>query len=123
MEFKKPELRQQLLEAPTLLRFVAQEFEWISRRYGKEPVVTRVTERIDGSSGVHSLGRAFDVRDVHGGKHHYTDAEREAIINHINAVFPRKDGYKTCIWHSFQGGPGHFHCQVSADTMNHGVEL
>ena len=83
---------------------------------GITPVLTRVKDVVQGESGVHPDGRGADFRDKYLGKSLYSEDERNALISMINAMHPRSDGYKTCIWHSFGGGPEHFHLQVPPKT-------
>ena len=119
MDFKEPRLKDQLETAPTLLKLAAEEFAALVAKFGKTAVVTRVTDPVEGESGVHLDHRAVDFRDEFDGKFLFSEKERLAILNYINARFPRNDGKDTIIWHSFDGGPHHFHVQVAAATKSH----
>jgi hypothetical protein len=112
MYFKSPELRKQYKVAPALLKLIVEEFQFLSLRFGKEPTVTRISDPVSGESGVHPAGRAMDIRDEYMGKYTYEETEREALLNYINGLFPRTDGKKVIIHHSFGGGPFHFHIQI-----------
>jgi hypothetical protein len=115
MQFKEKKMRDQLFAANTLLLRMANQFEILSMRLGKEAVVTRVSDYFDGESGVHLVGRGIDFRDDHMGKRLYTDDEAEKLCKNMNNTFERYDGKHTCIHHSFYGAPVHFHIQVAAD--------
>lgn len=119
MEFKEPRLIDQFANAPTLLKLAVEELAFIASRFGKTVTVTRVTDAVEGESGVHLDHRAVDIRDEFNGKFLFTEKERLAILHYINARFPRNDGKETVIWHSFGGGPHHFHVQVAATTKTH----
>jgi hypothetical protein len=119
VEFKEPRLKEQFDAAPTLLKIAVEELAHIASRFGKTATVTRVTDAVEGESGVHLDHRAVDIRDEFGGKFTYSEKERLAILHYINARFPRNDGKETIIWHSFGGGPHHFHVQIAATTKTH----
>lgn len=114
MQFKEKKMRDQLFGAHTLLMDMAREFERASMELGIEPVVTRVTDHFDGESGVHLYGRAMDFRDEHRGDRLYTDSEVKIICDKLNKKFKRYDGKSSCIHHSFNEGPAHFHVQVAS---------
>lgn len=118
MEFKTESLRNELLYSPALLFIIANHFDMMSSYFRKRMVITRVWEKIDGSSGVHEAHRAFDVRDEFEGIYLFNEKEREMIIKSLNAKYPRTDGKEVCIWHSFKGGPHHFHIQIPADPKS-----
>jgi len=128
LEYKYEHLESELRRAPTLLQYMAKEFQRISLMYGKEPVITRILDSVEGSSGVHEQSRAIDFRDEHFNESGervvlYTKNERLAILHHMRALFPRRDGFKTIIWHRFNGGPGHFHVQCADKSIEQGVEI
>lgn len=119
MKLKDPSLESEWASAPVFLKEIMIDFDRISRRLGIDPVITRILQRIGGSSGVHEDGRALDVRDEYQGKHTYNQTQRDALVNYINARYPRNDGYLTCIHHGFQGGPEHFHIQIARDMLKY----
>jgi len=98
------------------LQIVAWDFETISKKLGIEPLVTRVSDKIEGSSGVHEAGRGIDFRDEHPKKTFlYNHICRVAINSHMQKKFARKDGKPTAYWHSFEGGLHHWHIQTPAE--------
>ena len=113
MRFKEPHMQAQYLSRPSKLLEACRYFAELSEEIGIEPVVTRVTDKVPGESGVHPAGRAVDFRDEVGGSRLYTDEQVSSIVNAVNAKFPRDDGKLTCIHHSFNGGPLHFHIQIA----------
>ncbi len=130
--FKQDHLREQYEDVPLLLQFIAEDFCEESRTYGVEPVVTRIRDAVacatDSSgeliceSGVHPDGRAIDFRDEHdsGGMRRrrlYSDHIAQSICRVINERYARDDGKPTILHHSFNGGPLHFHCQVSVSQL------
>lgn len=119
MKFKENHMREQFEKIPVFLREIAFDFSRISRKLGIDPVITRILDPVSGESGVHTDGRAIDFRDEFNGKFTYTVDQRLALIHYINARYPRKDGKQTIIWHSFGGGPHHFHIQISTLTKTH----
>lgn len=115
MKFKEAHLIDQYNARPEALKEVCRYFEELSLEFGVEPVVTRVTDRVPGESGVHPAGRAVDFRDEFApGLFLYSPEESARIVEAINERFPRTDGKKVCIHHSFSGGPKHFHIQIQA---------
>ena len=117
MKFKEPELEDQFKKAPLFLQRMAFDFDEESKRaFGIEGVVTRITARIEGSSGVHEDGRAIDFRNEHGGMNLYTPDQRDYMVNYMNALYPRNDEKPTCYHHSFNNGPAHFHIQLAVFT-------
>ena len=64
MIFKEEKLQAELHSRHTLLQQMAADFESLSRSFGIEPVVTRILERIVGSSGVHEDGRGIDFKTL-----------------------------------------------------------
>ena len=81
----------------------------------REIIITRVTDAVDGESGVHPAKRAFDCRYQTSGGYYYTHEEAEMIRDKVNERFPRKDNRVTCMIHSFNGGMEHFHLQIPFD--------
>lgn len=123
VQFKTLAAYQEYFAVPYRLLQMASMFCEISQGFGVTPVVTRVKEAVEGESGVHRDGRAIDFRDqvtVFDAKLNdyksvflYTESQAQELLKRINSTFPRKDGRDTIIRHSFQGGPIHFHLQVS----------
>lgn len=109
MKFKQPHLKEEFDTRPEMLKQMAYFFERCSMEWGIEPVVTRVLERISGSSGVHEAGRAIDLRSTI-----YTQEQIVKLLDLVNRMFVRKDGKRVLIYHSFNGGAYHFHLQSSA---------
>lgn len=107
MKFKQPHLKEEFDTRPEMLKQMAYFFERCSMEWGIEPVVTRVLERIEGSSGVHEAGRAIDFRSTI-----YTEEQIVKLLDLVNRMFRRKDGKRTLIYHSFNGGAFHFHLQT-----------
>jgi hypothetical protein len=129
MQFKETKLVNQFAKTPTLLKRILGDADRLAKEFGKEITLTRILGKIEGDSEVHRDYRAADARDEHGGQRVFTLDERLAIIHYINARYPRTDISKTsgkplqtCYYHSFKGGPEHFHFQVSALTKNHRQE-
>ncbi len=116
MIFKAEHMESQYRERPKRLKEIIEFFDAICESRGKEAVITRVTDPVDGESGVHPAGRAVDCRNETRYKTEcaflFSLAEAKEIEELINRKFPRKDGKKTCIHHSFDGGPYHFHFQI-----------
>ena len=123
MEFKHESLKAELLYSPSLLYLIVEHFEAICVYLRKPVVITRVWEEVQGSSGVHEAHRAVDIRDEHDGKFLFSTQEKDMIVGHMNRIYPRSDGKKVCIWHSFNGGPFHFHIQIPADLKKIDISL
>lgn len=122
MKFKDPKLIDELHTCSIFLMDMADKFDSFSKMVaGQEAIITRVKERIEGSSGVHEDSRAFDVRDEFEGGRLYTDEQVKRITTYMNDAFPRNDGKPTCIHHSFNNGPLHFHVQIALFTKTHSV--
>jgi len=114
MIFKEEKLQAELHSRHTLLQQMAADFESLSRSFGIEPVVTRILERVVGSSGVHEDGRGIDFRDEHPkGVFLYTSDQVRFLLSKINAKYRRTDNFLTLIHHSFSGGMTHFHLQLA----------
>lgn len=116
MNFKEPQCSDQLYSSHPKLVEVANAFDTISNTFNIDAVVTRVWDAVCGDSGVHEAHRAVDFRDEtrgpNGSEFLYTADEINQIVGHINECYPRDDGKLTCIHHSFQGMPYHFHIQI-----------
>ena len=117
LKYKFPELRREFEGLPEKLREMALCFNALSAEFGIEAVVTRVLEAVPGSSGVHEVGRAVDFRDAHENAFTYNEDQRLALLYYIRAKFPRGDTKKSIIWHSFNGGPHHFHLQIPKEWL------
>lgn len=120
MIFKDPGLQDQLAQSPPHLTTVANYFDQASKRLGVQADCTRVWEHICGDSGVHEAHRAVDFRDeTRNSFGHsqflYSAAQVQMLVAELNEQFPRKDGKLTCIHHSFQNGPFHFHLQIGPE--------
>lgn len=112
IEYKHDYLEHELNKVHPELKNVLRAFQSISLDFEKVPVITSIFRE---DSGVHKAGRAIDIRDQHGGSFVYTEEERLALVNYINAVYTRSDNKKTCLWHD--AGTGfHFHLQVRTDA-------
>lgn len=107
------------METPLFLRAIVDEFERKSLEMGIEPVITRVSDPVEGESGVHPQKRAVDIRDEHNGRRTYTPAQRDLLIDYFNTKYRRRDGRPTVVWHSFKGAPHHFHIQVAASMSTY----
>lgn len=117
IKFKSIQVSREFDEAPIFLKIIAKDFALASIDKAIEPVITRVMEPVDGSSGVHEAGRAVDFRNEFNGKTLYSPSQVAELIAYINAKYYRNDDKPTMIHHSFNGGPFHFHIQISADNM------
>ncbi len=120
MNFKLPKHRDQFNNAPLLLKHILYSAdEYCKQHFHKELTVTRVNDPVDGESGVHPDYRGVDCRDEFLGHPMFTMEESMQLVNYINDRFKRNDGYKTCIHHSFDNGPKHFHFQISVYTKTY----
>lgn len=124
MKFKSNEVKEEFLKTSIFLRQMAEDMDSLSQElFRKELIITRVKEQIEGDSGVHDDNRAFDVRDEYEGVRSFTEGETALLLDFMNTKYKRNDGKPTCINHSFNGGPHHFHVQISAYTKTYeGVE-
>jgi len=123
MNFKSPDVEAEYNQVSVLLHLMANDFETASKLFaGQDIMITRVKEHICGDSGVHEAHRAFDVRDEFEGARLFTDAQVKILVDHMNALYPRNDGKPTCIHHSFNGGPFHFHIQLALLTTAYEVK-
>lgn len=110
MKYKHPHLKEEFETRSETLKQMAWFFERCSMEWGIEPVITRVLERIDGSSGVHEAGRAIDFRSSI-----YTEEQIVKLLDLVNRMYRRKDGKRTLIYHQFNGGAFHFHLQTPSN--------
>lgn len=123
MQFKNKDLKGQFLRLPKILQDIAIRMNHLFQDLNKPMVITRIFGKIEGSSGVHEAGRAFDVRneyfDEHGKQKRLLNEDEVAfVIGEISKDFPRRDHVSRIIHHSFNGGPYHFHVQCGAhETM------
>ncbi len=117
MLFKQDELKHELAATTIFLQDMAENLDrFVRLSTGMEIMITRVVEHICGDSGVHEANRAFDVRDEFDGQRTFSDEEIEKILNFMNQAYPRNDGHKTAIHHSFNGGPYHLHIQIALNV-------
>ena len=115
MIFKEERLRDEFYTLPAMLQVMAVHFEQLCiAYYKKDPVVTRVLEKVEGSSGVHEAGRGIDFRYAHGSETFVSEHDAQFLVSEMNRKFPRTDSKKCMILHSFGGGPMHFHLQLQA---------
>ena len=116
LKFKQPHLREQFEQSSHVLKFITYDFDFLSSKFRKDPMITRVWDVVEGESGVHPDKRALDIRDEFNNEYYYSEEEVKALINYINARWQRNDGFKTCLYHSFNEGPKHFHLQIPVST-------
>ena len=106
---------------PEKLKEICNAFITISEEHLVDPVITRVSDPVEGESGVHTQHRAVDFRNQYfNGKHNvwlYSQETVDAIVNEINSRYPRNDGKLVCLHHSFKGEPSHFHLQCDYDWL------
>ena len=126
MLFKTEEIRTQFYKSPSLLRAIALDIERLSKMFGIDPMITRVTDPVEGESGVHLDHRAVDFRVEYSDdkgeiKRLYTVNQATAIEDFINRLYPRRDGFKTAIVHPSKEGLSHIHCQIY-DRVKTGME-
>lgn len=118
MKFKTEQVEKEWLMIPFPLRIIAEDFATKSKNeYNIECTVTRILEKVNGSSGVHEDYRGLDFRDQHGGSFLFSEAQRNEMLEYINEKYKRFDGKPSMIWHSFNGGAFHFHLQIPRDVL------
>lgn len=121
MKFKEPHMAVQYEKRHPRLKEVCRYFCELSMDFGVDPVVTRVTDTVEGESGVHPAGRAVDfrneIRTEKGSVFLYPTAVAQEFVAKINGKFPRSDGKVVCLHHSFNGAPYHFHIQVPVEWV------
>lgn len=111
MIFKEAKHALELQTSCQKLQDVAEFFaNYSEEKFGIKAIVTRVREKIEGSSGVHEQGRAIDFAS----RGRYSKEQVNEILDAVNTAFQRNDRFKTAIHHSFRGGALHFHLQVPA---------
>lgn len=115
MVFKEERLKEEFFKAHPMVRLFSIHFEQLCiAHFNKDPVCTRIFEYVKGATGIHSTGRAIDFRNEHAGKWMFSKEEARFLVSEMNRKFPGNDKYATCLHHSFNGGPHHFHIQLSA---------
>jgi|ERR1039457_2612052 hypothetical protein len=120
MLFKTPEVEEEFEHLTVLLQDIAVHLDLFCTKSGfKEITVTRVLEHVCGDSGVHEAKRAFDVRNEFDGQRTYTDEQMTSIVDYLNRMYPRNDGFPTALHHSFHGGPFHLHVQIALNVMTY----
>lgn len=118
MRFKLPHMKAQFDELPKALKQVCEDFCRLSKKFGVEPVVTRVSDPVAGESGVHLAKRAVDFRDqTSDGRRLYTDEQVKEIVVVLNRLHERTDGKPTCYHHAVPGSTFHFHLQVPPGSV------
>lgn len=124
MKFKTESLEDEYISRPRRLREICEKFDELSKKHKITATVTRVLERIDGSSGVHEAGRGVDFRNEviakNGSVFLYDSKTSKTIVDELNTLYPRTDGKKVCIHHSFNGGAYHFHIQIPVSWIEKG---
>lgn len=110
--FKTKRVRKQFKDTPKILKLIVRDFDVVAGLFEKDIVLTRVKDSVKGGSGVHKANRAVDVRNEHLGKKIFSDVQAYALVDFINTLYPRTDGMKTVVYHSFNGNPFHFHFQI-----------
>lgn len=128
MKFKNDVAKLDYGVIPEKLRKMCEDFETFSLFYGIDPVVTRIREGVCGDSGVHEAGRAVDFRNQYilpdGSRGFlYRSDQWEDIVHQMNLRYPRADKRPSCIHHSFERGPMHFHIQLEATQLLPGEPL
>lgn len=125
MKFKLEHMREQLDGCPAKLQEIALYMDHASRaQFGKELVITRVTDGVPGESGVHQCHRAFDARIEYATGHgdetawYYTEEEAAKLAELVNTQYPRTDKKLTCMVHRFKNGKLHFHVQIMSIWAN-----
>ena len=114
MKVKHHHYTEQFNNAPILLQIIAYDFRTRSLEFGIEPVITRITDTVEGESGVHPQERGLDFRDFHMNGCLYTEEQSQSIVHYINGKYQRIDDYLVCIHH---GDPKHFHLQIPLQTI------
>jgi len=111
--FKRKHLEKEFKLLPRKLQDIFLDFaDYSKSEFGIIPTITRITEHVEGSSGVHEAGRALDVRNEFMGKKKYSPHKVKKVLEYINEKYPRDDDYKVLVHHKFKGGPAHFHFQT-----------
>lgn len=113
MKFKLQHMEEQLKETPLQLQEMVDEFCELSQAMAVEPIIVRVADPVEGESGVHLDYRAVDFRNQHRDSWMYTEEQVNALCQHFNQKYSRRDGKPTLLHHSFRGAPYHFHLQIA----------
>lgn len=116
MQFKEEKLKNEFFSMHPIVRYMAAHFEQLSLYHFKiDPVVTRILEHVAGATGIHEAKRAIDFRDESPkGTFLYTSEQVKFLLSEMNKRFPGNDKFLSCIHHSFNKGPHHFHIQFSS---------
>lgn len=115
--FKDSRLKEEFESTPLLLQLITKDLaHFCETTFNKDVIITRVLEKIEGSSGVHEDSRAVDIRNQHDEKFFFTELEIAPMLDYLNNKYYRNDGKPTAIHHSFCGGPLHIHIQI-ADSV------
>lgn len=124
MKFKSDIVQNEFFSTTIFLQQMAIDMDnYCKKRFNKEIFITRVKEKVEGATAVHDDGRAFDVRSEFEGVKLFDSFEVASILDFMNTKYRRNDKIPTCIHHSFNGGPYHFHVQIAALTKAYeGVE-
>lgn len=121
MKFKTDSAKEQLGQSCAKLQEVVAYFEQLSLKEGIEPLCTRMWDAVCGDSGVHEAKRAADFRNETrlgtDSAFLYSKESTKSIVDAMNQRYPRKDGKVTCMHHSFQGAPFHFHLQIMVSDI------
>lgn len=116
MKFKSATIMQQYEILPEKLKEICDEFDKLAKDNGITAIVTRVSDPVEGESGVHLDHRAVDFRNQYNNGTSlvclFPMELVEEIVETINTLYVRQDKYKTIIHHSFNGGMYHFHLQI-----------
>lgn len=84
-------------------------------------MVTRVSDPVEGESGVHPMFRAVDFRNEYtenGSKKWLYPVEVvDYIVLTLNVKYPRDDGKFVAKHHSFKHGPFHYHLQIPVEWV------
>ena len=118
MQFKELSLKIQYKNSSAMLKMIAMDFEKISMHWGIEPVITRITDPVENESGVHVQKRAIDIRNEYMKQRIYNIEQVNALVNFINATYPRLDKYKTILHHRVDGSVWHFHIQIPYNSTD-----
>lgn len=110
ISFKEPHFRQQLQNAAPRIRSVVNDIAGELHILGDKAIISRVTDKVKGETGVHQTGRAVDIST------RQLDLKTiKAIVTTMNLRYPRYDGFETVMYHKAKGGVYHLHIQVPTD--------
>lgn len=114
MNFKDDRIKDQFQKLPLALKDIAKFMdEWLTKE-GKELIVTRAFDPVEGESGVHLNYRAFDARVETSEGFYIPLSMAFKLKDLVNNTFKRRDKFTVCVVHSFNDGPYHFHVQIPA---------